>query len=325
MARSAQTSPSRASDSATKDRRLKKPRKPKVRTRTRSIPPRARRLVVVGGRSGITDLYHGILQIPLWGLLLTLAGAYVVLNVIFAGLYLLDPHGVSNLAPGDFGDAFFFSVQTVSTVGYGVLDPVSLYANVIVTLECFLNLVLLAVTTGVIFAHVSKPTARVLFTDVAVITPFDGVPTLMFRAINERSNQILEAEVTMNFARQVITAEGREWRQFLDLPVVRRRSPLFALSWTIMHKLDESSPLFGATPESLAAESAEIIVVVSGVDDIFAQRIHARHTYGSADVLWDKDFENVLTVEPDGEWVLDYRKFHAVRDVERKPPPRTPH
>jgi inward rectifier potassium channel len=289
-----------------------------VRTRTRAVPRGARRLVVVGGRSGVTDLYHGVLRIPLWGLLLTLFAAYLALNVLFAGLYLLDPQGVTHLKPGDFGDAFFFSVQTLSTVGYGVLTPVSLYANLMVTAECFLNLVLLAVTTGVIFAHVSKPTARVLFTDVAVVTPFDGVPTLMFRAINERSNGILEAEVTMNFARQTITAEGREWRQFLDLPVVRRRSPLFALSWTIMHRLDESSPLYGATPQSLAAESAEIIVVVSGVDDIFAQRIHARHSYNASDILWDKDFENVLTIESDGEWVLDYRKFHAVRDVKPK-------
>lgn len=297
---------------------------PRVRGRVRrpSLLRGPRRLVVVGARGGgLTDLYHGLLGIPLWGLLLILGGVYVGLNLVFAALYMLDPHGVTGIKPGDFADAFFFSVQTLSTVGYGLMAPASLYANLVVTFECFLNLVLLAVTTGVIFARVSKPTARVLFSKVATVAMFEGVPHLMFRAINERSNQILEAEVTLNLARQTITAEGRSWRRFQDLEVTRRRSPLFALSWTIMHPLDESSPLHGATAESLKSEQAEIIVVISGVDDTFAQRIHARYAYGAEDIVWDKEFENVLSVEPDGRWVLDYRKFHDVRDGS----PTSPH
>jgi inward rectifier potassium channel len=287
----------------------------KVRTQTRNIRRGSGKLVVLGGRrGGLTDLYHGVMQMPLWGLLLLLAAVYVGLNLIFAGLYLADPRGVSGMRAGDFADAFFFSVQTLSTVGYGAMSPVGRYANLVVTLECFTGLVLVAVTTGVIFARVSKPTARVLFSQVATVTLFDGTPHLMFRAINERSNQILEAEVSLNLARQVITAEGRVWRRFADLAVTRRRSPLFALSWTIMHTLDESSPLFGATADSLRADQAEIIVVISGVDDTFAQRIHARHTYSAEEIVWDKEFENVLSVEPDGRWVLDYRRFHEVHD-----------
>jgi inward rectifier potassium channel len=294
----------------------------RARTRTRSIRRDGRPLEVVGGdHGGLADLYHGVLRIPLPGLLALLAAVYVGLNLAFAGLYLLDPHGVGGLKPGDFAGAFFFSVQTVSTVGYGAMAPVSLYANLVMTLECFLGLVLVAVTTGVIFARVSRPTARVLFSKVAVVTLFDGVPHLMFRAINQRSNQILEAEVMLNLARRTRTAEGRDWRRFQDLAVTRRRSPLFALSWTIMHPLDDSSPLHGATAESLKAESAEIIVVISGVDDTFAQRIHARYAYAAEDIVWDKAFENVLSVEPDGRWVLDYRKFHDVRDA----PPTPPH
>jgi inward rectifier potassium channel len=160
----------------------------------------------------------------------------------------------------------------------------------------------------------------VLFSRVATITEFDGKPHLMMRAINERSNQILEAEVMVNLARQSVNAEGHPWRRFQDLAVTRQRSPLFALSWTIMHPLDESSPLFGATHESLIAEDAEIIVVLSGIDDTFAQRIHARHTYSAEEIIWGKEFENVLTIEPDGRWVLDYRKFHSLRDAAPKPP-----
>ena len=291
------------------------------RTRTRTTQRDGRDLEVLGGRrGGLSDLYHTVLRIPLWGLLLALAAVYVGLNLVFAALYLLDPHGITNLRPGDVMGAVFFSVQTISTVGYGVMSPSSLYANMVVMLECFVSLLLVAVTTGVVFAHVSRPTARVLFSKVATVTLFDGVPHLMFRAINERSNMILEAEVMLNIARQVTTAEGRTWRRFQDLTVTRRRSPLFALSWTIMHPLDESSPLFAADATSLRAESAEIIVVISGVDDTFAQRIHARYTYAADDIVWDKEFENVLSVKPDGRWVLDYRKFHDVRDASAPPP-----
>jgi inward rectifier potassium channel len=316
MAGLAQTAPGATGDSAAPREAGDMAENTAPRTRMRTIQRGGRALEVVGGRrGGLTDLYHTVLRIPLWGLLLALAAVYVGLNLVFAGLYLLDPHGVTGLRPGDFLGAVFFSVQTISTVGYGVMAPSSLYANLVVMLECFVSLLLVAVTTGVVFAHVSKPTARVLFSKVATITLFDGLPHLMFRAINERSNMILEAEVMLNLARQVITAEGRTWRRFQDLEVTRRRSPLFALSWTIMHPLDESSPLFGASPESLAGEDAEIVVVISGVDDTFAQRIHARHAYAASDIIWDKEFENVLSVEPDGRWVLDYRKFHDVRDA----------
>jgi inward rectifier potassium channel len=279
-------------------------------------------IVALGGRrGGIADLYHGFLSIPMWGLILALLAVYFGLNLIFAGLYLIDPGGVANLKAGDFAGAFFFSVQTISTVGYGILAPTSVYANVIVTLECFVGLMLAAITTGAVIGRFSKPTARLMFSQVATITPFDGVPHLMFRVINERTNRILEAEVIMTIARQDVTTEGRTWRRLQDLVAVRQRSPLLALSWTIMHRVDETSPLFGATQESLIAEAAEIVAVVSGVDDIFAQRVHARYAYRPEDIIWDKEFENVLSVEPNGRWVLDYRKFHDLRDL----PSAAPH
>lgn len=295
--------------------------KPQVRRRNLAVLAAGRPVQAVGGRSsGLTDLYHGVLRMPLWGLLLLLASVYIGLNLFFAGLYLLDPHGVANLKRGDFIDAFFFSIQTFSTVGYGVMTPLSLYANMVVVVQCFLSLLLTAGTTGVVFAHVSKPTARVMFSNVATVTPFEGVPHLMFRAVNERTNRILETEVMVSLARQTQTTEGRRWRRLQDLAVTRSRSPLFALSWTIMHPLDESSPLFGATPESLLDEMAEIVVVISGVDDIFAQRIHARYVYSAADIIWDKEFVDVLSEAPDGRRVLDYRKFHDVRDVASEAP-----
>jgi inward rectifier potassium channel len=221
---------------------------------------------------------------------------------------------VTDARPGSFLDAFFFSVQTLSTVGFGQESPRGLYANIIVTIEAFVGVINIAVTTGLVFARVSRPTARVLFSEVATVTRFNGVPTLMFRAANKRGNQVLEAQVMVNVARQVITAEGHVMRAFFELTVVRARSPLFLLSWTIMHRLDENSPLYGATAETLIAEGAEIIVVLSGVDETFAQRIHARHAYSAEQILWDKQFVDILSVTPDGQRAIDYRLFHDVRE-----------
>jgi inward rectifier potassium channel len=288
------------------------------RNEVQSIVMGGRRSFVAIGqeRGGFRDLYHQVLTMPVWGLLLMLACAYLVVNILFAIVYLLQPDAISGARPGSFADAFFFSVETLSTVGYGQMAPHGLYANMVFTVEAFAGLVTISLTTGLIFARVSKPTARVMFSRVAVVTNFDGVPTLMFRAANQRSNQILEAEVMVNIARQVTTAEGHTMRSFFDLNVVRARSPLFLLSWTIMHRLDENSPLYGATRQSMRAEAAEIIVVLSGMDDTFAQRIHARHAYTTDEILWDKQFEDVLSMTNDGRRIVDYRKFHDVRDIE---------
>jgi inward rectifier potassium channel len=137
----------------------------------------------------------------------------------------------------------------------------------------------------------------------------------MFRAANQRGNQVLEAQVMVYMARQVTTAEGHLMRAFFELPVVRARSPLFLLSWSVMHRIDEKSPLHGLTAESMRAEGADIIVALSGVDETFAQRIHARHVYSADQVLWDKQFVDILSMTADGQRSIDYRKFHEVRDV----------
>jgi inward rectifier potassium channel len=272
-------------------------------------------VVILGGeRLGWSDLYHRVLTMPLWGLILLLAAVYVLANLAFAGLYLLQPGDIAGARPGSFADAFFFSVQTLGTVGYGAMTPKGLYANLLVTAETFCNLVIVALSTGLIFTRFSRPTARVMFSNVAVITDYEGQPTLMFRAANQRGNRILEAEVNLSLAKQVTTAEGHTMRQFQDLSVSRGRSPLFVLSWLIMHRIDETSPLHGATPDSLAANGAEVLVALSGLDDTFAQRIHARHSYLPHEIQWRKRFEDILSISADGRRVVDYRMFHEVRD-----------
>ncbi len=277
----------------------------------------AKGLIIKGRpRRGLTDMYHRMLTLSLGGLLMLLLSAFLLINALFAGLYLLQPGDVNGARPGVFADAFFFSVQTLGTVGYGVMTPATLYANLLATVETFLNLVFVAMSTGLIFARVSRPTARVMFSRNAVIVPHDGVLTLMFRAANQRDNQILEAEVVVSLAQQVTTMEGQTLRRFQDLKVVRAKSPLFVLSWVIMHPIDEASPLFGVdSVEVMRASNMEVIVAMSGMDDVFNQRIYARHAYLPEEVLWDKRFADVLSVHPDGRRIVDYGLFHEVRDL----------
>ena len=273
-------------------------------------PPRVRR----AERRPFIDLYHRTLSLPLWGVLLAMAIAFLAVNLLFGALYALKPEGISNLPHGDLLTAFFFSVQTFGTIGYGYMSPVSVYANTLVAIETFTGLVYVALATGLVFARVSRPNARVAFSRVAVVDVFEGVPTLMFRAANRRANQILEAEVMVSLARDVITREGHQIRQFQELRVLRSRSPLFAITWTVMHPIDEASPLLGATPESLAGQRGELVVVLSGVDDRFAQRVHARYSYTAGAILWGRRFADVLSIGADGRRIVDYRRFHDVED-----------
>ena len=272
-------------------------------------------VIIRGERAPLIDIYHRILALPLQMVLLLMAATFVVLNLMFAGLFMLAPGGVGNLKAGDFWNAFFFSVQTFGTIGYGYMFPRSFAADLIVTGETFIGLVYVAIFTGLVFARVSKPTARVSFSEVAVIHAFDGVPTLMFRAANRRSNQILEAEVTVSLARDTHTLEGHSIRRFQELRITRSRSPLFAYSWTVMHPIDEASPLYGQDRAALRRDRAELIVVLSGLDDRYAQRVHARHAYSADDLVWDKRLADVITLRPDGRRSIDYRRFHDIEDL----------
>ena len=261
--------------------------------------------------------YHWMMRLSWPQFLLLWVGVYLGVISLFAVLFWLQPAGVAQARPGVLLDDFFFSVQTLGTIGYGDMWPRSVYANCLVTTEAFASLALTAVGTGLIFARVSRPTARVLFSRQAVITPRNGQPTLMFRAGNIRLNQILEADVSVSIARNGRTLEGVEYRGFTDLKMVRSHSPLFGLSWTVMHVIDETSPLHGATRASLEAVRAELIVVLSGVDDTFAQRIHARHSYLPYEIVWDRRHADVLLTDGEGRRYIDYGRFHDLAETDR--------
>lgn len=263
-----------------------------------------------------TDFYQAMLSAPWWQFLSVLAILYFAVNSVFALLYMLDPGGIENARAYSFRDALFFSMQTLGTYNTNVMAPKDFYTDTIVTLESFFSVLNIAIATGAVFARVARPTARVLFSRHAVVANFEGVPTLMFRLANQRGNHMMEAAVTVTLARQITTREGMTMRRFEELPLIRSRSPLFRLSWTVMHQLDEKSPLYGATRESLFAEHAELIVVLSGTDDTFAATIYARHSYLPTDVHWKKRFADIIEMRPDGRRTIDLRKFHDLHDAD---------
>ena len=258
------------------------------------------------------DLYHWFQRLPWSGVLGLCAGGYLAVNLVFSLLYLADPGGIANAAPGSFWDAFFFSVQTMATIGYGAMFPKSFYVNLVVTLETVVGLLTFALTTGLLFSRFSRPSARVRFSAVAVVTVHDGVPTLMFRMANERRNVILQAEVRVTLLRTERAREGTEMRRQRDLALVRRHSSFFGLSWAVMHPIDDLSPLAGETPESLAGSDTELVVLLAGVDETLSQTVYARHGYGAADILWDRRFVDILERMPDGRTVVDMGRFNDV-------------
>lgn len=256
------------------------------------------------------DAYHILLTLTWPRFLGLIAAVYLLLNTVFALLYLVDPHGVANARPGDFADHFFFSVETLGSLGYGVMSPRGLYANLVMTLETFVGLFNLAIATGLMFARFSRPTARIMFSEIAVVAPFEGTPSLMFRAANRRRNLVMEAEVTVSLVRNITTSEGVVMRRFQDLSVVRARTPMFILTWQVIHPIDTASPLFGETAHSLMEQQAEIVVVMRGTDETFASTIHARASYTPDQIRWGRQLADIFSIGADGRREIDFTHFH---------------
>ena len=263
------------------------------------------------------DPYHLLLTLD-WHWFFGLIGlGYITINALFALLYVAGGDCIQNARPGHFWDTFFFSLQTMASIGYGAMypRPECTYTNILVTIESLTGLMGLTVATGLMFARFSRPTAKVLFSRVAVIAPHNGVPTLMFRTANQRHNQILQAELQVSLVRNEVSLEGELMRRLYDLKLVRNQSPIFSLTWTVMHQIDESSPLYGATSESLAEMEAEIVVMLTGIDDTVSQAIHARYSYTAEELLWNQRFVDILVRKGDGGRAIDYTRFHDVREI----------
>lgn len=312
-------------------RRSIKGRARRERTQVRAAPPdgvevRAPRLIAretadevlsVGlHRPLLGDLYHRTLRLGWCSFLGAVLLFYTVANAVFALLYMLDLSGIGNARPGSFWDAFFFSVETFATIGYGQLYPASFYANVVMTIETAVGILFVAIATGLVFARFSRPTARILFSRVAVIDTYNGRPTLSFRLANVRRNQILQAEVAVTLLRDEETAEGIVIRRFYELKLQRYRTPVFAMTFTVMHEIDRDSPLYQCDEAVLAAQNAELIVTASGIDETIAQRVNARTSYLPDEIFVGHRFVDVLGWTEDGRRIIDYRRFHDTVSID---------
>jgi len=259
----------------------------------------------------LDDLYHYLVTVSWPALIGIIASAFVIANLVFAVGYYFDG-GVENARYRSFADMFFFSVQTMATIGYGKMVPVTLFSNILVSIEALTGLLALALMTGLVFAKFSRPTARVRFSRYVVVGPRDGTTSLMIRMANMRANRIVEANIHVVFARNETTVEGESIRRFHDLTMTRNRSAMFLLSWTAVHRIVEGSPLFGQTHDSLADSQPEIVVSITGLDETFSQTIHARHLYELDEIIWGARFADVLILHPDGSRSIDYTRFDDV-------------
>lgn len=266
-------------------------------------------MIIVGAEAHpLRDAYHLLLETSWPNALLLIAVLFLAANALFAAAFMVTG-GIAN-ASGSFGDAFFFSVQTMGTIGYGGMAPLSLAANVLVVLESVVSLIITALSTGIVFARFSRTTAEVVFSHSLCIAPVDEVPTVAFRIGNDRSNSIFEARISVIFVRTEKTKEGQTLYRMYDLPLVRANASSLERSFTVMHRIDDKSPLHGYTRESCVKDEVEIMVSVSGTDDISLQPVYARHTYFPKDMHWNRRLADVLHERADGKLVLDVRKFH---------------
>jgi inward rectifier potassium channel len=261
-----------------------------------------------------SDPYYAVLTLRWPSFFGVVLAFYGLINLVFAILYWLDPTSVAGTHAGArFLEDFFFSVETVATVGYGKLTPNDLYGHGLSSLEIVFGLILAAIITGLVFARFSRPKARLLFSDVAVIAPYEGKTALMTRLVSERNQAIADATARMMVLRETRTPEGHVMRRFTDLTLVRSYSPIVALSWTLIHMIDETSPLWGKSLEDMKAADVSIFVSIGGYDEAISARVVDRKTYRMDSILDGHAFEDIMSDSPDGTIILDLTRFHNTR------------
>jgi inward rectifier potassium channel len=265
------------------------------------------------------DTYHFILTLSWPGFAGLVFGVYLLINLLFAALYLLNPHAVAEMRPGSFFDAFFFSVETLATVGYGHMYPESFYGHLIAMLEIIAGMFGLAVITGLIFVRFSRPTARIHFSKVAVIAPFDGVPNLMIRVANLRHQAMVEPEFRMILLRSFITAEGEEIRRFRSLKLEFDHLIAFPTVLTVRHRIDEQSPLVGMTPEDFQQQDIRIVASVVGVDTVIVAPVQSFADYNYDQIEWHRRFVEIYDQDEEGQWTVDYARIDETEVIAPNP------
>lgn len=242
------------------------------------------------------------------------AAVFVVFNALFAALYWIGDDPIANVIDKSYLDYVYFSVETLSTAGYGDMHPQTHYGHFIATIELFTGIFSMSLMTGLIFSRFSRPKARLLFADHPVVTMHEGKPTLMIRFANERHNIISSATARLWLVRTDVTAESNSYRRFVELPLSNNESPALALTWTLFHVIDETSPLHASGPQHLRESDAAFIVLVTGYDELSAQTVHARQAYLARDVRFGHRYADIVSSAADGRVRVDYSRFHDTEE-----------
>ncbi len=267
------------------------------------------------------NAYHILLTIKWRTFILLTLLLYFLSNVIFGSFYmLLGGDSLIDSSNEPFANlflrGFFFSVQTFATIGYGTIHPVGVVTNLVVTIESYYSMIITALITGIVFARFARPTAEIIFSKIAVVAPYSGGKGLMFRIVNGRSNQLIELSAQV-FLAWFVVENGKPSRQFEPLHLERKRVTFFPLAWTVVHPIDEDSPLHNVTIEDLTKGDAEIVILLSGTDESFAQVVHTRTSYKVDEVLYGYKFANIYNPRNDDEPIsINIRKLSKVEKAE---------
>jgi inward rectifier potassium channel len=257
------------------------------------------------------DVYQWLLALRWPQFAALVAALYIALNLLFATLYSFDRNSIAGTTGGSwFYDCFFFSVQTLATVGYGHMYPQTLYGHIVSTIEIMSGIFLLAVITGLIFVRFSRPVARIVFSSSMVVGPLNGQPTLMVRVGNQHPHSIVETEFRMMLNRDEPLREGGDFRYFYTLKLQFDRIILFPAALTLRHVIDKTSPLYGVTSESLEASRALFAVSVAGIDPVIAAPVQAHRDYSWRDVRFGERFVDIYSESGKGQLTVDYGRLH---------------
>jgi inward rectifier potassium channel len=260
-------------------------------------------------RFDLRDPYHLAVSMPWPGFVIAMVGLWLAINLIFALLYVLSPGAVANVRPGSFADVLFFSIETLATVGYGVMAPANLYGHIVSAAEIVTGMAFTAIITGLLFVRFSRPKAKILYADDAVVSVRNGTPTLMVRLVNARASILTGANARLFVLLAEQTSEGTGIRRIHDLHLLQSHLPAFVLPWTLIHVIDEASPLLGHDAKTLAASEARIFVTVEGRDQALSAQVHDMKDYPAGRIRFGMHFANAVGRDETGSLIADLSRI----------------